>query len=251
MALLHEATITPRKDDLIEPWLRTRAWWDGAGERGPVASFRLDDPAGQVGMECLMLGSESGSTLFVPVTYRGTPLAGAEPGLLGTVEHSVLGTRYVYDACCDPVFVAAVLDTIRSGSRQAELRLLRADGTEVVREPAATARGEGVPSVPTHDPGCPVWTGGRGGSDHGHRRRLGTHCHAAARRSTPRSRPDRKLRGRGRPTPRRGLRLNRPTGDGHGLPRNVLTCRPARGPAGVVGFLRSGRRGVGSMGDGW
>ncbi len=157
MALLHEATITPRKDDLIEPWLRTRAWWDGAGERGPVASFRLDDPAGQVGMECLMLGSESGSTLFVPVTYRGTPLAGAEPGLLGTVEHSVLGTRYVYDACCDPVFVAAVLDTIRSGSRQAELRLLRADGTEVVREPAATARGEGVPSVPTHDPGLPVW----------------------------------------------------------------------------------------------
>jgi hypothetical protein len=156
MALLHEATITPRKDELIEPWLRTRSWWDGAAERGPVGSFRLDDPVGQVGMECFMLGSESGSTLFVPVTYRGTPLAGAEPGLLGTMEHSALGTRYVYDACCDPVFVAAVLDTIRSGSRQADLRLLRADGTEVVREPAATARGEGVPSVPAHDPRVPV-----------------------------------------------------------------------------------------------
>ena len=57
MALLHEATISPRKDELIEPWLRTRSWWDGVAERGPVASFRLDDPAGQVGMECFLFGS--------------------------------------------------------------------------------------------------------------------------------------------------------------------------------------------------
>jgi hypothetical protein len=156
MALLHEATITPRKGELIEPWLRTRAWWDGPGERGPVASFRLDDPAGQVGMECFLFGSQPGSTLFVPVTYRGAPLAAAGSSLVGTMEHSVLGIRYVYDACWDPVFVAAVLDTIRCGGRQADLRLLRADGSEVVREPTATARGEGAPGVPGHDPGLPV-----------------------------------------------------------------------------------------------
>ena len=156
MALLHEATISPRKDELIEPWLRTRLWWAGETALGPVGSFRLDDPAGKVGMECFLFGSASGPTLFVPVTYRDTPLLGAEPSLLGTMEHSVLGIRYVYDACADPVFVAAVLDTIRFGGRQADLRVARADGTEVVREPSATARGEGASTVPNHDPALPV-----------------------------------------------------------------------------------------------
>jgi hypothetical protein len=156
MALLHEATISPRKDELVGPWLATRPWWDGEAERGPVGSFRLDDPAGQVGIECFLLGSASGSNLFVPVTYREAPSPGLEASLLGTLEHSVLGTRYMYDACADPVFVATVLDTIRSGGRHADLRLMRADGTEVAREHSATAQGEGVPTVPHHDPGLPV-----------------------------------------------------------------------------------------------
>jgi hypothetical protein len=156
MALLHEATISPRKDELVGPWLRTRQWWDGETERAPVGSFRLDDPAGEVGMECFLFGSASGSTLFVPVTYRDAPLQGREASLLGTMEHSVLGTRYVYDACADPVFVATVLDTIRSGGRQADLLLKRADGTEVERGPDATAKGDGVSTVPHHDPGLPV-----------------------------------------------------------------------------------------------
>jgi hypothetical protein len=156
MALLHEATITPRKDELVEPWLRTRRWWDGVTTRGPVGTFRLDDPAGEVGLECFLFGSASGSTLFVPVTYRGAPLPGADASLVGTLEHSVLGTRYVYDACADPVFVATVLDTIRTGGRQAELLLSRADGTQVVREPTATVRGDGASAVPAHDPRLPV-----------------------------------------------------------------------------------------------
>lgn len=156
MALLHEARLSPRKDEIVGPWLRTRSWWDGESERAPVGSFRLDDPAGEVGMECFLFGSASGSTLFAPVTYRGAPLPHGEAGLLGTMDHSVLGTRYVYDACADPVFVATVLDTIRSGGRHADLLLRRADGTEVAREADATAQGEGVSSVAHHDPGLPV-----------------------------------------------------------------------------------------------
>ncbi|KGN37892.1 hypothetical protein N803_12590 [Knoellia subterranea KCTC 19937] len=35
-------------------------------------------------MECFLFGSAGGSTLFVPLTYRGAPLAGAEQHLLGT-----------------------------------------------------------------------------------------------------------------------------------------------------------------------
>jgi hypothetical protein len=107
-------------------------------------------------MQCFLFGSASGSTLFVPVTYRDAPLPGAEARLLGTMQHSVLGARYVYDACADPVFVATVLTTIRSGGRQGDLRLMRADGTEVVREPDTTAKGAGVSTVPHHDPGLPV-----------------------------------------------------------------------------------------------
>ena len=107
-------------------------------------------------MECFIFGSASGSILFVPVTYRGAPLPRAEASLVGTMEHSVLGTRYVYDACADPVFVATVLDTIRSGGRQADLVLRRADGTEIDRRTTATAKGEGVPTVPHHDPGLSV-----------------------------------------------------------------------------------------------
>jgi hypothetical protein len=156
MALLHEATIRPRKDELVGPWLRTRPWWDGEVERDPVGSFRLDDPAGAVGMECFLFGSASGTTLFVPVTYRDAALPGGDASLLGTMEHSALGTRYMYDACADPVFVATVLDTIRSGGRQADLRLLRADGTEVERESSATAKGDGVATVPALDPGLPI-----------------------------------------------------------------------------------------------
>lgn len=156
MAILYEATISPRKDELIAPWLRTQTWWDGEDERGPVGTFRLDDPAGEVGIECFLFGSAAGSTLFVPVTYRGSPLPERDRSLIGVMEHSVLGTRYVYDACADPVFVATVLDTIRSGGREADLRLLWTDGTETTRDPLATAHGDGMPTVPTHDPATPV-----------------------------------------------------------------------------------------------
>lgn len=156
MALLHEATISPRKDELIGPWLASRTWWDGVDDRGPVGTFRLDDPAGEVGIECFLFGSADGSTLFVPVTYRGAPLADAEPALIGVMEHSVLGTRYVYDACADPVFVATVLDTVRDGGREADQVVRRADGTEVARESGVSVRGDGVATVPRHDPAVSV-----------------------------------------------------------------------------------------------
>lgn len=149
MAILHQATISPTKAELLEPWLRTRPWWDGAEQREPVVAFRLDDPAGEVGIECFLHGCADGSTLFVPVTYRAAALPGAEAHLIGTTEHSVLGTRWVHDACADPVFVATLLATVRDGGHQATLTVRRADGSETTREPAATARGTGGRTGPT------------------------------------------------------------------------------------------------------
>jgi hypothetical protein len=156
MALLWgDSTLRPTKDQLIDPWVRTRPWWDGQDERGPVGSFRLDDPAGEVGMQGFLLGSPAGSTLFVPLTFRAAPLEGAEEHLVGTLEHSVLGTRWVYDGAGDPVLVATLLDTIRDGATEAQQLVRRDDGSESVREPDTTVRGSGDP-VPAHDPDIPV-----------------------------------------------------------------------------------------------
>ncbi|MEP7159612.1 MAG: 1,4-alpha-glucan branching protein GlgB [Dermatophilaceae bacterium] len=85
-----------------------------------LGSFRFDDPAGAVGTETLIVADEHGATPVVyqvPLTYRDAPLAGAEHALVGICEHPVLGTRYVYDAPHDPVYVAALMALLSSGGR--------------------------------------------------------------------------------------------------------------------------------------
>lgn len=151
MAIIHRATITPSKDELVQPWLQRQEWWDGIS-RSSVGSFRLDDPDGEVGLECFLYGADTGPELFIPLTYRAAPLAGAEDGLLGTMEHSVLGTRWVYDGAADPVFLATVREVVRTGGHEAVLEVHAADGTVSHREPTARARGvdgEGVPDDAT------------------------------------------------------------------------------------------------------
>ncbi len=116
MALVYpNATLSPSKRDLMAGWLPTRPWYDGA-DRKPVGSFRFDDPAGAVGMEGFLLGAEGSPTLFLPLTYRGAELDGAEEHLIGTTEHSELGPRWVYDGCGDPVFVRSLVHAILTGA---------------------------------------------------------------------------------------------------------------------------------------
>jgi hypothetical protein len=141
MALLHQATIIPTKQELMAAWLPTRPWYEGTTEREPVAAFRLDDPDGEVGIECLLLGHPSGGGLFVPLTYRAAPLDGVDA--IATMEHSVLGTRYVYDGTRDPVCVSVLATTALTGGTQGVEEIRAADGSRRVREPAATARGTG------------------------------------------------------------------------------------------------------------
>jgi len=111
MATIHRTTMAPTKLELLTAWLPRQPWYRGAGS--PVLTraggFRLDDPAGEVGMENMFVTDDDGTTYFVPVTYRGAPLAGAEAGLVGTSEHGVLGTRWIYDAAHDPVAVTQLL----------------------------------------------------------------------------------------------------------------------------------------------
>jgi Maltokinase N-terminal cap domain len=121
MSIIHKTTLTPTKLDLLTVWLPGQPWYRAApGERPPeltkVGGFRLDDPAGQVGIEFMVVGDDaSGAAVFylVPMTYRGTPLSGAEDALIGTAEHGVLGRRWVYDGVRDPVLVAQLVACIR------------------------------------------------------------------------------------------------------------------------------------------
>ncbi|MFB7824139.1 maltokinase N-terminal cap-like domain-containing protein [Streptomyces hydrogenans] len=119
MAQIHRTTMTPTKLELIADWLPTRAWYTG-GAAGPrlvrAGGFRLDDPEGEVGVEFMVVADGEGPeavAYLVPMTYRGKPLDGAEHALIGTSEHGVLGTRWIYDGAHDPVLVrelAALLD---------------------------------------------------------------------------------------------------------------------------------------------
>ncbi|GHA78137.1 1,4-alpha-glucan branching protein [Streptomyces termitum] len=112
MALIHRTTMRPTKQELVAAWLPTREWYvPGTGEVRPVAvgGFRLDDPAGEVGVEFMAVADGEGPdavVYLVPMTYRGKPLDGAEGALIGTSEHGVLGTRWIYDGAHDPVLVA-------------------------------------------------------------------------------------------------------------------------------------------------
>ncbi|MYT29151.1 MULTISPECIES: hypothetical protein [unclassified Streptomyces] len=111
MAVIHRTTLKPTKLELLTAWLPSRPWYRGTSQAPQLAragGFRLDDPQGEVGIECLVVTDRSGDlpfTYFVPLTYRGAPLDGAEQGLVGTLEHGVLGRRWIYDGAHDPVLV--------------------------------------------------------------------------------------------------------------------------------------------------
>ncbi|GGU93050.1 hypothetical protein GCM10010182_05590 [Actinomadura cremea] len=125
MAVVHRTTLAPSKLELLTAWLPSRPWYSGgAGEPrlAKAGGFRLDDPQGEVGIEFMIANDTSGprpSTYLVPLTYRGAPLDGAEHALIGTMEHGVLGRRWAYDGCHDPVMVAQLLALIE-GRAQAQ-----------------------------------------------------------------------------------------------------------------------------------
>ena len=149
MALLHHAELTPSKIELVQEWARSQPWFQGGAdaELTNVAAFRFDDPDGQVGVETILVRAGDGPVMQVPLTYRDAPLAGADEWLIGTLQHSVLGTRWVYDAVGDPVYLLTVASTIVAGGREAEM-YFEVDGQRVPRDPTAVVVGSGMSGVP-------------------------------------------------------------------------------------------------------
>ncbi|PPJ30824.1 1,4-alpha-glucan branching protein [Nocardia nova] len=110
MAVVHHTTLEPGKLELLTAWVPTREWFTGTTPHlHKAGGFRLDDPDGEVGIEHMLVADTADSwrpVYHVPMTYRGAPLPGAEEALIGTSEHGVLGTRWIYDAAHDPVALA-------------------------------------------------------------------------------------------------------------------------------------------------
>ena len=60
-----------------------------------------------------------GMLLHVPLTYRDEPLAGAGDSVIAEMNHSVLGTRWVYDGLRDPLFVVMLAAVAMTGQGEA------------------------------------------------------------------------------------------------------------------------------------
>jgi hypothetical protein len=147
MALIHRATVVPSKLTLLTAWLPSRPWFTGEGDVKSLGAYRFDDPAGEVGIETILLQAGDGPVFQVPLTYRDAPRVGAEEFLVGTTEHSVLGIRWVYDGCGDPVWATALATAVLTGGTQAE-ELVDRDGSLEPRVPTATVLGSGAAGTP-------------------------------------------------------------------------------------------------------
>jgi hypothetical protein len=119
MARFHRATVTPTKAELIAEWAPTQVWGPSAADPiDVVGSYRFDDPDGRVGMETHLV--TAGDVLLqVPLTYRDEPLDGAEDALITEMQHSVLGTRWVYDGLRDPNLVVMLAAVSMTGQGEA------------------------------------------------------------------------------------------------------------------------------------
>lgn len=147
MALIHKATLKPTKLELVAAWLPSRPWFTGDPELRQVGAYRFDDPAGVVGLEALLLEGGDGAVYHVPLTYRGARLDGCEELLVGTTEHSVLGTRWVYDGCGDPVWATVMATAVLTGGTQAD-EVVDTDGRLEPRASTATVAGSGSTGTP-------------------------------------------------------------------------------------------------------
>jgi hypothetical protein len=142
MAVIHRTTVKPTKLELLTAWLPSRPWYSGGAGKPTLTKaggFRLDDPQGEVGIEFMVVTDTADTSgadpaaYLVPLTYRGAPLDGAEHALVGTMEHGVLGRRWAYDGCHDPVLVAQLLALIEGRVHAQDQNTSDAPDREVTR----------------------------------------------------------------------------------------------------------------------
>ncbi|KUF05844.1 hypothetical protein [Leucobacter sp. G161] len=147
MALLYtDTTLVPSKLELVAEWLPKQPWFTGDPAKiSRVSGYRLDDPEGEVGIDGLLVSAGEDKVYHVPLTYRGAPLDGGEAHLVGTMEHGVLGTRWVTEGAGDPVYRAVIAQVIAQGGSGGEELVHQPDGSAVAREIEMPLQGSGEP----------------------------------------------------------------------------------------------------------
>ncbi|MDJ0338028.1 hypothetical protein [Cryobacterium sp. PH31-O1] len=163
MALIYDAALQPSKSEIITNWAPNQPWFqgDGAATAVFVASFRFDDPADAVGVETHLVRFGAGPLLQIALTYRGAPLVGGEAWLIGTMTHSILGNRWIYDATGDPVYLATVAAAALTGGQQADQFLYGANALTPLAL-TATVRGSGATSLIVPEVSAPIVTANEG-----------------------------------------------------------------------------------------
>lgn len=126
MAIIYRAELSPSKPEILRDFLSGRSWGE-SGELEILGAYRFDDPDGEVGVECHLVRAGE-TTYHLPLAYRPAPVEGAEEHLLTTLQHSVLGERYVYDGLGDELALDCFRRAICGEQSQAELRIVADDG---------------------------------------------------------------------------------------------------------------------------
>lgn len=116
VAKMYNTTVVPSKDDIAWAW---------AGSVSLKGSYRLVDTVdGEVGIEVLVATDLDGRLIQIPFSYRSEEINPEHT--LSTVDHGVLGQRWVTNALGDPVAVREIIRTILTGDDGAT----RDDGVE-------------------------------------------------------------------------------------------------------------------------
>ena len=144
MAELHATTLRPGKLELIAGWIGDQRWYAAKGctpDLTARAAWRLGDRDGEVGIETHIVRDDGGPepvTYQVPLTYRGAPVKGLEHALITTMEHGVLGRRWVYDGTHDPAYARELLALLRGQARAESSSMPDTVDDRFVGEPART-----------------------------------------------------------------------------------------------------------------
>lgn len=127
MAIIYDADLSPSKTEILRSFLAGRSWGE-SGELELLGAYRFDDPEGEVGVECHLV-KVGETTYHLPLAYRPARVEDAEEHLLATMQHSVLGERFVYDGLADETALDCFRRALSGEQEQAELEIHEEDGT--------------------------------------------------------------------------------------------------------------------------
>ena len=136
--------MSPTKLEFISAWVPSQSWFTGdAAELSIVGGYRLDDPAGEVGIDGIILAAGAEHFYHVPVTYRAAPIDVDAAAQVGNAEHGVLGTRWVTDGAADPVYRQVLANVMVSGAAGSKEIVEDENGARTEREPLVPIQGSG------------------------------------------------------------------------------------------------------------